>query len=114
MVQVLSTSHAYTHTRTRMSVIAEHLLCQMLRQALGTTVRLHVSWKPDLCRMCHMRWVKHGGWVVGADAGKGGNQPPVAGDIWVRWRNRNLAGKKEVEGQSRWREHYGQKQEGMK
>ena len=88
MVQVLSTSHAYIHTRTCMSVIAEHFLCQMLRQALGTTVRLHVSWKPVLCRMCHVRWVKHGGWVVGADAGEGGNQPPVTGDIWEEW---NLA-----------------------
>lgn len=85
-----------------MSVIAEHFLCQMLRQALGTTVRLHVSWKPVLCRMCHVRWVKHGGWVVGADAGEGGNQPPVTGDIWEEW---NLAGEKEVEGQSRRRGH---------
>lgn len=57
----------------RMSVMAGHLLCQMLRQALGTTVRLHVGWKPDLCRMYHVRWVKHTGWVVGRDAGEGGN-----------------------------------------
>lgn len=36
--------------------------------------------------------------MVGTDAGKVGNQPPVAGDIWVRWKNRNLAGEKEAGG----------------
>lgn len=61
-------------------------------------MRRHVSWEPDPCRTCHVRWVKHSGWVVGTDAGKVGNQPPVAGDIWARWKNRNLAGEKEAEG----------------